>query len=83
VGSKVRWAYGDSQFGFRANLQEYFGALRYGVLGHGCCLFIGAALNPFLGEYLPYLTLFPALAFCAWYCGVGPSILSVTFFSSL
>src|SRR5882757_513818 len=40
-------------------------------------LFIGAALNPFLGEYLPYLTLFPALAFCAWYCGVGPSILSV------
>ena len=41
-------------------------------------LFIGAALNPFLGEYLPYLTLFPAVAFCAWYCGVGPSILSVT-----
>ena len=41
-------------------------------------LFIRAALNPFLGEYLPYLTLFPALAFCAWYCGVGPSILSVT-----
>jgi signal transduction histidine kinase len=41
-------------------------------------LFIRAALNPFLGEYLPYLTLFPALAFSAWYCGVGPSILSVT-----
>src|SRR3984893_19188773 len=41
-------------------------------------LFIRAVLNPFLGEYLPYLTLFPALAFCAWYCGVGPSILSVT-----
>jgi len=41
-------------------------------------LFIRAALNPFLGEYLPYVTLFPALAFCAWYCGVGPSILSVT-----
>ena len=41
-------------------------------------LFIRAALNPFLGEYLPYLTLFPAVAFCAWYCGVGPSILSVT-----
>ena len=41
-------------------------------------LFIRGALNPFLGEGLPYLTLFPALAFCAWYCGVGPSILSVT-----
>src|SRR6266853_768545 len=41
-------------------------------------LFIRAVIIPFLGEYLPYLTLFPALAFCAWYCGVGPSILSVT-----
>jgi signal transduction histidine kinase len=41
-------------------------------------LFICGALNPFLGEYLPYLALFPALAFCAWYGGVGPSILSVT-----
>ncbi len=41
-------------------------------------LFIREALNPYLGEYFPYLTLFPALAFCAWYCGVGPSILSVT-----
>ena len=34
-------------------------------------------LNPFLGDYVPYITLFPAAAFCAWYCGVGPSILSV------
>jgi len=41
-------------------------------------LFIRSALNPFLGDYAPYVTLFPALAFCAWYCGVGPSILSVT-----
>lgn len=35
------------------------------------------ALNPVLGDYLPYITLFPAVAFCGWYCGVGPSILSV------
>jgi signal transduction histidine kinase len=40
-------------------------------------LFIRSALNPLLGEYAPYVTLFPALAFCAWYCGVGPSVLSV------
>src|SRR5712691_6109584 len=32
------WAYGDSQFAFCADLQEYFGALPYGVLGHGCWL---------------------------------------------
>src|SRR4029077_11859919 len=40
-------------------------------------LFIRSALNPWLGDYVPYVTLFPALAFCAWYCGAGPSILSV------
>src|SRR5258708_38211183 len=40
-------------------------------------LLVRRALNPFLGDYVPYITLFPAVAFCAWYCGIGPSILSV------
>src|ERR1700732_2892123 len=40
-------------------------------------LLVRLGLNPFLGDYLPYITLLPAVAFCAWYCGVGPSILSV------
>jgi len=40
-------------------------------------LLFRAALNPYLGDYVPYITLFPVVAFCAWYCGVGPSILSV------
>jgi signal transduction histidine kinase len=31
------------------------------------------ALNPALGDYLPYVTLYPAVAFAAWFCGVGPS----------
>jgi signal transduction histidine kinase len=35
------------------------------------------ALNSYLGDYAPYITLFPAVAFCAWYCGVGPSVLGV------
>lgn len=35
------------------------------------------ALIPFLGDYAIYITLFPAVAFAAWYCGLGPSILSV------
>jgi signal transduction histidine kinase len=35
------------------------------------------ALNPVLGDYLPYVTLFPAVAFGAWFCGVGPSALLV------
>ena len=33
------------------------------------------ALNPVLGDYLPYVTLYPAVAFAAWCCGVGPSVL--------
>src|SRR6266853_6917969 len=40
-------------------------------------LMVRLGLNPFLRAYVPYITLFPAVAFCAWYCGVGPSILSV------
>jgi len=40
-------------------------------------LLVRLGLNPFLGDYVPYITLFPAVAFCAWYCGLGPSILSV------
>src|SRR6266705_3311065 len=39
-------------------------------------VFIRSALNPFLGNYVPYITLFPAVAFCAWYYGIGPSMLS-------
>jgi signal transduction histidine kinase len=34
-------------------------------------------LNPLLGDYAAYVTFFPAVAFSAWYCGLGPSIMSV------
>ena len=39
-------------------------------------LLVRLGLNPFLGDSAPYITLFPAVAFSAWYCGIGPSILS-------
>jgi signal transduction histidine kinase len=35
------------------------------------------ALNPVMGDYLPYVTLYPAVAFTAWCCGVGPSALVI------
>jgi hypothetical protein len=35
------------------------------------------ALNPILGDYIPYVFLWPAVAFSAWSCGIGPSLLSV------
>ncbi len=53
--------------------------IRYAValLATGVALLVRLALSPFLGDYVPFITLFPAIAFCAWYCGVGPSIFSV------
>jgi len=54
-------------------------ARRYAValLATAMALLIRLGLNPLLGDHVPYITLFPAVAFCAWYCGTGPSILSV------
>jgi signal transduction histidine kinase len=40
-------------------------------------LIVREALSPFLGDYAPFITLFPAVAFAAWFCGIGASILSV------
>ena len=40
-------------------------------------LVIGRALGPLLDGYVPYIAVFPAIAFCAWYCGLGPSVLAV------
>src|SRR5579864_5892743 len=35
------------------------------------------ALAPVLGDSSPYVTLFPAVVFASWLCGVGPSALVV------
>lgn len=40
-------------------------------------LLIGRALSPFLGDAAPFITLFPAVVFATWFCGMGASILSV------
>ena len=53
--------------------------LRY-VLATGATLtFLLACrfLNPFVGDNVTYIILFPVVAFAAWYCGVGPSILTI------
>jgi signal transduction histidine kinase len=52
-------------------------AARYLIAAGGAIVAIAArwALNPLLGDTLPYATLYPAVAFAAWFCGVGPSAL--------
>lgn len=47
------------------------------VLLTAVALLVRWALNPVLGSYVPYITLFPAVAFAAWYCGVLASAASI------
>jgi len=53
-------------------------AMRYAiaVLATLAALVIRWALNPVLGSELPYITLFPVVAFAAWYYGIGPATVS-------
>src|SRR6266478_6548237 len=52
-------------------------AARYIVALVAAVLAVAArwSLGAVLGDYLPYVTLYPAIAFGAWFCGVGPSVL--------
>jgi len=48
---------------------------RYGtaLLATGAALLAGRVLGPLIGDYLPYIVVFPVIALSAWYCGLGPS----------
>ena len=63
---------------FSAQISKRSGA-RYAValLATLVALLVRLALNRFLGDYVPYITLVPAVAFSAWYCGAGPALVSV------
>jgi signal transduction histidine kinase len=53
--------------------------MRYAVafLATGIALLARVLLTPVLADDLPYITLFAAVAFSAWFCGVGPSFLAL------
>ena len=56
------------------------GALARYLLAFGSALvalLIQISLHPLLGDHLPYLLFFPAIALCAWLCGAGASIIAV------
>src|SRR5258708_26589581 len=54
-------------------------AVRYAaaIVATAMMLLFRWALNPILGDYIPYILLWPAVAFSAWYCGIGPSLVRV------
>jgi len=48
-----------------------------GILAGFGAVLLRDALSPFFGQNNPYHTAWIAIVFSAWYCGVGPSILTV------
>ncbi len=52
---------------------------RYGlaVIVTAVALFLREVLDPYLGNYTPFITMFPTVALLAAYVGLGPSALSV------
>src|SRR6202140_572644 len=52
--------------------------LRYAlaVVAVVIALLLSSALHPVVGERLVYVFILPAIAFSAWYCGIGPSLVA-------
>jgi PAS domain S-box-containing protein len=49
----------------------------FALLAALAALLLRHVLSPVLGVHLPYITLWPAVAFSAWYCGLGPAVIAV------
>jgi hypothetical protein len=52
---------------------------RYGlaILASSVAIVLRQLVSPLLGSDNPYHTIWAAVVFSAWYCGVGPSIVTV------
>ena len=48
----------------------------FALLAAGVALGLRLALDPWLGDRVPYITLFGAIIVAAWYGGVGPALLA-------
>jgi len=57
----------------RSAVECYVLALSVTALALACRV----AFDSILGDYAPFLIVFPAVIFCAWYCGLWPSVLAV------
>ena len=57
---------------FKDNTNRYAIA----VLASLAALYLRHLLTPLLGDRNPYYTVWLAIVFCSWYCGLGPSIVS-------
>lgn len=60
----------NSKVGNKSTAARYALAVLIAVLA----LLLRQLLSPLLGETNPYLTLWAAVVFSAWYCGLGPAV---------
>lgn len=53
--------------------------LRYlcAIAAVAMALLLSRGLNPYAGDRVAFVLLLPAVAFSAWYCGIGPSIVAI------
>jgi signal transduction histidine kinase len=63
-------------FSESGNNQNNFRRYGLAILAAILALLLRQLLSPFLGEANPYHTLWAAVVFTAWYCGIGPSIVT-------
>lgn len=57
-----------------ATIRRSFRRYSIALLVTAAALGIRAALTPYVGDYHTYITLYPAIAFTAWYCGFWESV---------
>jgi PAS domain S-box-containing protein len=53
------------------------GRYSIGLAATAVALLLRKLLDPYLGDYTPYISLFPTIVFLAMYVGLGPSVASV------
>jgi signal transduction histidine kinase len=64
------------RFSERQILKSVFSRYVIAIVGACVALALRFLLAPLLGTANPYHTVWLGVVFCAWYCGVGPSILA-------
>jgi signal transduction histidine kinase len=57
-------------------LRRHFRPYALALVAVAAAFLLNSALHPLVGDGVGYILLFPAVAFSAWYCGIGPAIVA-------
>jgi signal transduction histidine kinase len=67
---------GNRSLFFQRTLGTPFRRYVVAIASVAVAFLLSSALHPLVGDGLGYVLIFPAVAFSAWYCGMGPSIVA-------